>query len=50
MLSYIINELLRQDAIADLWSQTRVSALDIEELLHANIRTEPSFGDAEAIL
>jgi hypothetical protein len=36
--------------VIDLRSQTRVSALDIEELLHTDIRTKTSFGDTEAIL
>ena len=36
--------------VIDLRSQTRVSALDIKELLHTDIRTKTSFGDTEAIL
>jgi len=36
--------------VIDLRSQTRVSALDIEELFHTDIRTKTSFGDTEAIL
>jgi len=36
--------------VIDLRSQTRVSAFDIEELLHTDIRTKTRFGDTEAIL
>lgn len=32
------------------WILTAVSALDVEELLHTNIRAEASFGHNKAVL